>query len=154
MTEKGIKKFILLFFGLILLSSLLTCCSAKWHVKQAIKKDPSVLKFESRRDTVTFESVTAGAILSSLDLFKRDVINVHAIREVVVERDTIVQRIPIKIRQIDSVTVEVTPDCPEDRIVTVTNTETIVEPVAIWKQIIFVVLIFWFLFSLILIRKR
>jgi hypothetical protein len=41
---------------IIILSMLLSSCSAQWHIRKAIKKDPSIVNIDTLRviDTVTF----------------------------------------------------------------------------------------------------
>jgi hypothetical protein len=52
---------LLLLFLLLLFIVLLSSCSANWHIKQAIKKDPSILQ----RDTVTVRDTLVRQTIST-----------------------------------------------------------------------------------------
>lgn len=95
---------------LLILSVLLTSCGAQWHLKKAIKKDPTIL----RRDTVVVTDTIVTAPVSVRDtitLQQRDTITITKDRlkvnivrsfdtimvDAICESDTIVQVIEVPV---------------------------------------------------------
>lgn len=101
------KRILIAFLAIILLSS----CSARWHVKKAMKLDPSIFvtKIDTIRDTVYIE-------VASIDtVFKYNMDTVEFWRDSVY--------IKYHYSYEDSL-VYIEVDCPDNETITITNTIT------------------------------
>jgi len=81
---------------------MLTSCSATWHLKRAVKKDPSIV-----RDTVVRIDTTI--ITKSIEL--RDTVTILDVDTITIEKDGVVVDIR---RYYDTLLVDV--ECPSDTI--------------------------------------
>jgi hypothetical protein len=121
---------------------LLSSCSAQWHLKKAIAKDPTILKegVVIERVTDTIEVITPELRVDTLHRFSRDTVT------------TYVDRVKIRTK-VDTVnqTVYVDVVCPSDTIyVPYEYEKTVVQPKVEkinWLPLIIVLLILAILFA-------
>ena len=140
---RTLKTIVFLLFMLIFIS--LCSCSASWHIKRAMVKDPSMFK-----DTVRVEKIDTILIETpKVDtLFKQ-------------QRDTLIEYIQgdVKIKYLwntktDSVYIEA--DCPDqeiiERVVTKTVPPIVLKP-TFWQQARWAVIILFLIGVIFLLRK-
>jgi len=96
------------WFNIAVLTLVLCGCSAQWHLKQAVRKDPSI------RQTIIVKSDT---VIVTRERTLRDTLELF--RDTVIYQD----RVRVKIEYIDNF-VSIQADCPSDTIVVTKSIST------------------------------
>jgi len=96
------------WFNIAVLTLVLCGCSAQWHLKQAVRKDPSI------RQTIIVKSDT---VIVTRERTLRDTLELF--RDTVIYQD----RVRVKIEYIDNF-VSIQTDCPSDTIVVTKSIST------------------------------
>lgn len=145
--QNPIKKSLAIKAGLLLVALLAGSCSASWHLRKAQIKDPSLFNTNTVRvvDTITVEVPKLQAVFK----YKHDTVRIT--------KDSV--RIKYFYNTKDS-TVFVEADCPDNKVVTntVTNTKTIKVLPTFWQKaaygfkslliLLIVIIVGWFLLKI------
>ncbi len=127
---------------IIILLLLISSCSGSWHLRKAIKKDPSLFDSTTvtKRDTLRLETLKVDTAF----IQQRDTLIQY------IQRDNNGDSIQIRYRwntKTDTVQIEV--DCPDQEVITntITKTNTVIVKPSIWQQIKRL----WWLFLIVLV---
>ena len=123
--KRTIKNIIIYLLGISLASFILAGCSASWHMRQAIKKDPGIIQ----NDTITVTD-TVWQVVEEVDTIVQLQKEYDTIKYI---QDSVI----IELVKLPGDSVYVAADCPDCPEVTTTNTvtKTISVKPTIWERL-------------------